>query len=178
MKLSLSTLAPPKEPFEIVLVPGITVKVNPPTSLSKTIAEAAANRIVDGIEDSLEICVEAGFAEPSLVDFSDEDFRKGLYQQVLIRELAVGHIISWSGIIDDKTEEPVEVSPDKVRAIMDIPPLGETFFSKLMAHQIKVFAAKKDSGVTAPGTSKKAVAPNTAKDAENKASTAPKEKKD
>ena len=61
-------------------------------------AQAAARRAVEAIERQARERIEAGFALDGLPDLSTDGERDGFYQAQLIRELAVRHITTWTGV--------------------------------------------------------------------------------
>ena len=93
--LDLST---PKAPFDIALPDGLLVTVTPLTTAGMAAAQAAARRAVEAIERQARERTEAGLALDGLADLSAEGERDGFYQAQLIRELAVRHITSWTGV--------------------------------------------------------------------------------
>jgi len=95
-----------------------------------------------------------------LPDLSAEGERDGFYQAQLIRELAVRHVTSWTGV--EFGGGPAPPTPDNVTAVMDLYPVGERFFQKFTLGQVLLNAAKNESGPSAAGTSSRAEGPNTA----------------
>ena len=61
-------------------------------------AQAAARRAVQAIEQQARERTEAGLELDGLPDLSAEDEGDGFYQAQLIRELAVRHVTSWTGV--------------------------------------------------------------------------------
>ena len=127
-----------QEPYDIDLPYGVKVTVKPLTTPSMLAAQVRAKR---------EMKAEHGFVE-------DTEERTGLEHAYVIYQLATTHIIAWDGVTDEN-----------VRAYMDLYPVGEVFYSKLRLEQGLMNLAKKDSGVSASGTSNETEAPNTAKPA-------------
>jgi hypothetical protein len=91
-------LAQRSEPYEIPLPYGLSVTVKPLTTAGMAAAQAAARRAVEGIERQARERTEAGLPVDGLPDLSGEGERDGFYQAQLIRELAVRHITSWTGL--------------------------------------------------------------------------------
>jgi hypothetical protein len=87
-----------KTPFDIALTYGLTVTVKPLTTAGMAAAQAAARRTVEAIERQAQERSEAGLALDGLPDLSADGERDGFYQAQLIRELAVRHITSWTGV--------------------------------------------------------------------------------
>ena len=108
--LDLST---PKAPFDIALPYGLLVTVTPLTTASMAAAQAAARRAVEAIERQARERTEAGLALDGLPDLPAEGERDGFYQAQLIRELAVRHITSWTGVELEGAPAPPtpEISP-------------------------------------------------------------------
>src|SRR5512132_1015284 len=86
------------EPYEIELPYSLKVTVKPLTTASMVAAQAAARRAVEAIERQGRERMEAGLEMSGLPDLSAESERDGIYQAQLIRELALRHIASWTGI--------------------------------------------------------------------------------
>ena len=91
-------LAQRSEPYEIALPYGLSVTVKPLTTAGMAAAEAAARRLLEAMERQARERTEAGLPLDGLPDLSAEGERDGFYQAQLIRELAVRHITSWSGV--------------------------------------------------------------------------------
>jgi hypothetical protein len=86
------------EPYEIALPYGQPVTVKPLTTAGMAAAQAAARRAVEAIERQARERTGAGLELDGLPDLSAEGERDGFYQAQLIRELAVRHVVSWSGV--------------------------------------------------------------------------------
>jgi hypothetical protein len=91
-------LSVPKVPFDIALPYGLSVTVRPLTTAGMAAAQAAARRAVEAIDRQARERTEAGLAMGGLPDLATEGERDGFYQAQLIRELAVRHIASWTGV--------------------------------------------------------------------------------
>jgi hypothetical protein len=91
-------LAQRSEPYEVALPYGLSVTVKPLTTAGMAAAQAAARRAVEAIERQARERTEAGLALDGLPDLSAEGERDGFYQAQLIRELAVRHVMSWTGV--------------------------------------------------------------------------------
>jgi hypothetical protein len=101
-----------------------------------------------------------------LPDLSAEGERDGFYQGQLIRELALRHITSWSGV--EREGEPAALTPANIAAVMELYPVGERFFQEFTLRQVLLNAAKNGSGPSAAGISSRAEGPNTAGPAKRK----------
>jgi hypothetical protein len=156
-------LAQRSEPYEIALPYGLTVTVKPLTTAGMAAAQAAARRAVEAIERQARERAEAGLALDGLPDLSAEGDRDGFYQAQLIRELAVRHITSWTGV--DLQGGPAPPTPPNIAAVMELYPVGERFFQKFTLRQVLLNAAKNGCGPSAAGTSSRAEGPITAKPA-------------
>jgi hypothetical protein len=97
-------------------------------------AQAAARRAVEAIERQTRERADAGLPLDGLPDLSADGERDGFYQAQLIRELAVRHVMSWTGV--DLGGGP---TPENIRAVMDLYPVGERFFQEFTLRQIDVF---------------------------------------
>jgi hypothetical protein len=156
-------LAQRSEPYEIPLPYGLTVTVKPLTTAGMAAAQAAARRAVEAIERQARERVEAGLPLDGLPDLSTEGERDGFYQAQLIRELAIRHVTSWSGV--ELEGGPAPPTPENVIAVMELYPVGERFFQEFTLRQVLLNAAKNGSGLSAAGTSSRAEGPNTAEPA-------------
>ena len=116
--------------------------------------------------------MEAGLALEGLRDLSAEGERDGFYQARLIRELAVRHITSWTGV--ELGGGPAPPTPENIAAVMELYPVGERFFQEFTLRQVLLNAAKNGSGSSAAGTSSRVEGPSTAAHAATAASPAPK----
>jgi hypothetical protein len=157
-------LAQRSEPYEIALPYGLTVTVKSLTTAGMAAAQAAARRAVEAIERQARERTEAGLALDGLLDLSTGGERDGFYQAQLIREVAVRHITSWSGV--ELEGGPAPPSPENVAAVMQLYPVGERFFQEFTLRQVLLNAAKNGSGPSAAGTSSGAEGPSTAEPAE------------
>jgi hypothetical protein len=156
-------LAQRSEPYEIALPYGLAVTVKPLTTAGMAGAQAAARRAVEAIERQAGERTEAGLPLNGLPDLSANGERDGFYQAQLIRELAVRHITSWTGVELEGGRAPP--TPENVTAVMELYPVGERFFQEFTLRQVLLNAAKNGSRFSAAGTSSRAGGPNTAKPA-------------
>jgi hypothetical protein len=154
--LDLST---PKAPFDIALPYGLLVTVTPLTTAGMAAAQAAARRAVEAIERQGRERTEAGLVLDGLPDLSAEGERDGFYQVQLIRELAVRHVTSWTGV--ELEGGPAPPTPENIAAVVELYPVGERFFQEFTLRQVLLNAAKNGSGPSAAGTSSRAEGPNT-----------------
>jgi hypothetical protein len=111
-------LAQRSEPYEIALPYGLSVTVKPLTTAGMAAAQAAARRAVEAIERQVRERTEAGLPLDGLPDFSTEGERDGFYQAQLIRELAVRHVTSWTGV--ELEGGPTPPTPEKIAAVMAV----------------------------------------------------------
>ena len=169
-------LSQPSAPFELELPYGLKVSVRPLTTAGMATAQAAARRTVEAIERQARERTEAGLALDGLPDLSAEGERDGFYQAQLIREVAVRHIVSWSGVELHGAQAPP--TPENVAAVMELYPVGERFFQEFTLRQVLLNAAKNGSGPSAAGTSSRVEGPNTAKSAATTDCPAPEVKRD
>jgi hypothetical protein len=159
------------EPYELELPYGLRVTVRPLTTAGMAAAQAAARRAVEAIERQATERAEAGLPLDGLPDLSAEGERDGFYQAQLIRELAVRHITSWTGVALEGGLAPP--TPENIAAVMELYPVGERFFQEFTLRQVLLNAAKNGSGPSAAGTSSRAEGPNTAEPAATTTCPAP-----
>jgi hypothetical protein len=159
------------DPYDLELPYGLKVTVKPLTTAGMAAAQAAARRAVEAIERQTRERTEAGLALDGLPDLSAEGERDGFYQAQLIRELAVRHIESWTGV--ELEGGPAPPTPENVAAVMEIYPVGERFFQEFTLRQVLLNAAKNGFGLSAAGTSSPAEGPNIAEPAEKATCPAP-----
>jgi hypothetical protein len=159
------------EPYEIALPYGLSVTVKPLTTAGMAAAQAAARRAVDAIERQVRERTEAGLPLDGLPDLSADGERDGFYQAQLIRELAVRHITSWTGV--ELEGGPAPPTPENIVAVMNLYPVGERFFQEFTFRQVLLNAAKNGSGPSAAGTPSLAEGPSTAEPAETTACPVP-----
>jgi hypothetical protein len=166
-------------PFTIEIVAGLTVTCRPRSLIDYVIAQAAATRRVDRLEESQADVVEAGILPAGMVDdLANPDQRNALFKVLLIDELAIRHITAWTGVEDPAGGRPAAVTAANIRQLMNrwpdgaALPLGELFFARFTAGIQEMLNAKKDSGTAAPGIS--ATVPAIATDAAAKGFPAPK----
>ena len=145
--------------------------MKPLTTAGMAAAQAAARRAVEAIERQAQERSEAGLALDGLPDLSAEGERDGFYQAQLIRELAVRHIASWTGV--ELNGGPAPPTPENIAAVMELYPVGERFFQEFTLRQVLLNAAKNGSGLSAAGISSRVEGPNTAEPAATTASLAP-----
>jgi hypothetical protein len=164
-------LAQRSEPYDIGLPYGLAVTVKPLTTAGMAAAQATARRAVDAIERQARERTEAGLELDGLPDLSADGERDGFYQAQLIRELAVRHVTSWSGI--ELGGGPAPPTPANIAAVMQLYPVGERFFQEFTLRQVLLNAAKNGSGPSAAGTSSPVEGPSTAEPAATTACPAP-----
>jgi hypothetical protein len=146
-------------PYELELPYGLRVTVRPLTTAGMAAAQAAARRAVEAIERQARERSEAGLALDGLHDLAAVGERDGFYQAQLIRELAVRHTTSWTGV--ELEGGPAPPTPENIAAVMELYPVGERFFQEFTLRQVLLNAAKNGSGLSAAGTSSRAEGPNT-----------------
>jgi hypothetical protein len=149
--------------YEIALPYGLSVTVKPLTTAGMAAAQAAARRSVEAIDRQARERMEAGLPLDGLPDLSAEGERDGFYQAQLIRELAIRHITSWTGVELEGGHAPP--TSENIAAVMDLYPVGERFFQEFTLRQVLLNAAKNGSVPSAAGTSGQAEGPSTAKPA-------------
>ncbi len=145
--------------------------MKPLTTAAMAAARAAARRAVEAIERQAQERIEAGLSLDGLPDLSGDGERDGFYQAQLIRELAVRHITSWTGV--ELKGGPAPPTPTNIAAVMEFYPVGERFFQEFTLRQVLLNAAKNGSGPSAAGISSPAEGPSTAGPAATTACPAP-----
>jgi hypothetical protein len=153
-------LSTPKGPFDIALPYGLSVTVKSLTTAGMAAAQAAARRAVEAIDRQARERMEAGLPLDGLPNLSAEGERDGFYQAQLIRELAVRHIMTWTGV--ELESGPAPPTPSNIAAVMNLYPVGERFFQEFTLRQVLLNAAKNGCGLSAAGTSSRAEGRNTA----------------
>jgi len=128
------------EPYEIALAYGLTVTVKPLTTAGMAAAQAAARRALEAIEQQTHERTDAGLPVEGLPDLSVEGERDGFYQAQLIRQLAIRHVMSWTGV--ELEGGPAPPTPENVAAVMELDPVGERFFQEFTLRQVLLNAAK------------------------------------
>jgi hypothetical protein len=164
-------LAQRSERYEIALPYGLTITVKPLTTAGMAAAQASARRVVEAIERQARERTEAGLPLDGLPDLSAEGERDGFYQAQLIRELAVRHVTSWTGV--DLEGGPAPPTSENVAAVMELYPVGERFFQEFTLRQVLLNAAKNGLGPSVAGTSSRAEGPSTAEPAATTACPVP-----
>src|SRR5919106_1116238 len=115
-------LAQRSGPYEISLPYGLAVTVKPLITAGMAAAQSGARRAVEAIERQARERTAAGLALDGLPDLSAEAERDGFYQPQLIRELAVRHITSWTGV--EREGGPAPPTPENVAAVMNLYPVA------------------------------------------------------
>jgi hypothetical protein len=164
-------LAQRSEPYEIALPYGLTVTVKPLTTAGMAAAQAAARRAVEAIERQARERSDAGLPLDGLPDLSAEGERDGFYQAQLIREFAVRHVVSWTGV--ELAGGPAPPTPENIATVMELYPVGERFFQEFTLRQVLLNAAKNGCGPSAAGTFSRAEGPNIAEPAATMACPVP-----
>jgi hypothetical protein len=133
-------LAQRSAPYEIALPYGLTVTVKPLTTAGMAAAQTGARRTVEAIERQARERMDAGLPLDGLPDLFAEGERDGSYQAQLIRELAVRHVTSWTGVELEGGRAPP--TPENIAAVMELYPVGERFFQEFTLRQVLLNAAK------------------------------------
>jgi hypothetical protein len=133
-------LAQRSEPYDIGLPYGLSVTVKPLTTAGMAAAQAAARLGVEVIERQARERTEAGLALGGLPDLSAEGERDGFYQAQLIRELAVRHVTTWTGV--EVEGGPASPTSENIAAVMELYAIGERFFQEFTLRQVLLNAAK------------------------------------
>jgi hypothetical protein len=96
-------------------------------------------RSVEAIERQTRERTEAGLPLDGLPDLLADGERDGFYQAQLIRELAVRHITSWTGVELGGGQAPP--TPENIAAVMELYPVGERFFQEFTLRQVLLTAS-------------------------------------
>ncbi|MCB9980262.1 MAG: hypothetical protein H6863_03880 [Rhodospirillales bacterium] len=137
------TLKSPSEPYTIKIVDGFTVKVKPLTTLGYSVATMTAQKKVSDLDKALQDAEEAGFTVQQPVNLRNPEERNALFLDLLIKALAVDHIVAWEGVLDEDKNEPAAPTPDNIRAVMDVSDFSETFF-QLFTHYVFLLSEAKE----------------------------------
>ncbi len=171
----------PTEPFTLDLLDGLSLRVKPRSDFDLRVAQAHARQKLDELENAASLCMDAGLLPDGIVaDLADDDQRSALFEIFLIQKMAEIVILSWEGFLDQH-DTPVPVTPQTVRAAMSVWPrgwacsVGALFWGKYMKAHAEIDAAKKDSAISANGTSSQAGVASIAADAGKTALPAPTE---
>ena len=122
------TLKQPSEPYRIQVVEGFTVTVKPLTTLGYSVATMTAQKKMADLEKSVRDVEEAGFVTEVPVDLENPQERNALFLDYLIKDLAVNHIVSWDGVLDEDKDQPASPTAENIRTVMDVSEFGENFF--------------------------------------------------
>jgi hypothetical protein len=122
------SLKQPTEPYTIEIAEGFTVKVKPLTTLQYSVSSMTVQKKLVDLEKSVKDAEEAGFSIDVPVDLRNPQERNALFLDYLIKDLAVGHIVSWEGVLDEDADEPAKPTPENIRRVMDISEMAENFF--------------------------------------------------
>lgn len=122
------SLKSPTEPYSIEVVKGFLVTVKPLTTLGYSVATMKAQKKIVDLEKGLREVEDAGFMTDHPVDLRDPQERNALFLDFLIKELALTHIIGWSGVLDEETDEPAKITDNNIRSVMDVSEYSESFF--------------------------------------------------
>ncbi|MDF2766430.1 MAG: hypothetical protein K0S81_3424 [Rhodospirillales bacterium] len=126
-------LRPSVEPHGLELPYGLHVIVQPLATVGMAVAQAGARRAVEAIERQARERLEAGLPLNGLPDLSAEGERDGFYQAQPSRELAVRHVVSWTGV--ELGGGPALPTPENIAAVMELYPVGERFFQEFTLRQ-------------------------------------------
>jgi hypothetical protein len=129
-------LAQRSEAYEVALPYSLSVTVKPLTAAGMAAAPAGGR----GDRAAGQEAHGSGIGAGRLPDLSAEGERDGSYQAQLIRELAVRHIASWTGV--EFGGGPAPPTPRNVAAVMELYPVGERFFQEFTLRQVLLNAAK------------------------------------
>jgi hypothetical protein len=161
----------PKEPYWLELSHGVRLMVRPLTTAVYESARRKSTRLVaDLLRDHAEIELAGGSVE-GLPDLNDTDAVEGVSQYLFAQALAMAGIVKWEGV-GDEDGKPVDVSPETVARVMEVPRLAEEFLVEYTRPHEAMVSEGNASRPLPNGTM--AGGRNTAKGAGKRASPAPK----
>lgn len=138
-------------PLVMDLAYGVTVTTRPLTDTHYAVCEAEARRAVEGLRRDARARREAGLPLGDLPDPDDAALWDAQYQRALIVALGGRTIMAWEGVTGpDGAALPV--TPAAVRAVLDLYPLGGTFYGRLTADTMLRIAAGNGFGPSRDGT--------------------------
>lgn len=130
-------------PYDITLLQGLVLTVTPVDTVGMAIAQAAARRRLEDLEEALTTTAQHGLDVTDMPDLQDSDARAGLLTSYLVEELAEAHIIGWQNV-QDEHGQPAALTITNKRALMKLFPIGELFLAQITTHQIQRLTAKED----------------------------------
>lgn len=148
-----------KEPDWIDLLPGLRVKVLPPTTVVVTLAGKDAELLALDPPPPAE--TEDGRVSPAV----DGDVRFAIFTKAMARAA----IVEWEGV-GDAEGNPVAPTPDAIGALLDLHQVNRAFQLHYVARAFVLLSEKKDLAPEPNGSS--ATAPTTAETATGPARTA------
>lgn len=160
------------DPYEIELLEGVSVTVKPLRRSGVLMARAVASERLRSIRQQFDDLREAGLATDHLPDFDRPGVEDAVWEDMVVKEIACGHIVGWGGVFGPD-DEPAEVTREAVLAFVDIQIVGERFYAKYLVHQAMLDSAKNASGPSLNGSSVPAAAGATAQPAGTADSRAP-----
>lgn len=125
------SLTTPRSPFDLELIDGLTVTVKPLTSVGYLTATLIAQKKRDDLAKSLADVRDAGLHVDTDLDLTDPQTRQAVYLDFLIKELAIAHITAWDGVWDEESDQPADLTPERISCVMDIAICAESFFHQL-----------------------------------------------
>ncbi|MEG3641391.1 hypothetical protein [Magnetococcus sp. PR-3] len=168
------------EPYWLEDLPyGVRFEVKPLTGLSEhlcqTIAQKRTEQMMAAQEElkaARDAMIEMGAMDPEATaeELENAAVVDNAYWVYLVEELAKKHLKDWDGVADE-AGEPVELTPENICLVLRYRDFMRVFYKRFTFDQLLLDAAKKDSGVSALGTT--AEAPTTAEDVPAGVSPAP-----
>ena len=162
----------PKEPFWLDLPDGVRIKVRALNTIVLEAAKRKAARMVRELAEGVALVEEFGGEAVGLEDLADPELREGATYLLLVESLMLAGGVKWEGVATEGG--PAELSRVNVRRLLlarsDI---ADAFWTTYLASEREV-ASEGEGSAPSPNGSM-ARAPNTAEDAEMKASHVPAE---
>ena len=122
----------------------ITITARPLTTLDLCVCQSAARAKLNDMIQSFDNLSTSGLVDGGMdVDLNDPMQCDGLYQDLLIKEIGLRQIVSWSGVFDTD-DKPVAVHDDAVRVLLGVSPVGEIFYNQITSgHSARNAAANR-----------------------------------
>lgn len=159
------TLQPPADPITIDIVDGVSMTSRPVTFLDISIARAAADAVMDDLDNSRDVFVSLGLpVDAEKINLDDPATRKGLHQVVFVSELAATALQSWQGFSDMyNNDAPLDCTPENIRIILRTHfVLADAYWQGMLKWHMEFLRAKKESATGAAGTQPQAPVAHTA----------------
>ncbi len=122
LKLNIS-----KEPYWLDLPAQVRVKVKAPTSIMVSIAQTQASQELNALYEEYQRRRESGANTDDLPDLSSKGARDIMSETLLFKRLALQAILEWENVMQSDSDEPAEVNPQNISALMDVWKINQNF---------------------------------------------------